>query len=66
MDGSFFYLLHIRLTGVGAEGDLRVERPALTAARGAEAEAVDAHHAVRVLEAGRCRHEPLFAQAAFI
>ena len=64
---GFAHLLHIRLAGVRAEGDLRVERPALAAAPGRVAEPVDPQHAERVLHAGgrRIRHS-LVAEAAAV
>ena len=47
-----------------AEGDLRVERPALAAAARREAEPVDPHHAERVLHARGRRRQALLGQAA--
>ena len=49
---------------MGAEGDLRVERPPLAAAARREAEPVDPHHAERVLHARRRRRQALLGQAA--
>ena len=60
------HLLHIGLAGVGAECDLRVERPALAAARRRVAEPVDPQHAERILHAGRRRRQALVAEAASV